>query len=89
MKWLDVRTILALAVGAGVFLFGVIGIIATVQGRSLGGSIPVMVGELLAMIVGGLIGGAALASSREVGPPPPASPSDDDGPDEAYPERRE
>lgn len=79
MKWLDVRVILALVVGAGIFLFGVIGIIATVQGRDLGGSIPIMVGELLAMIVGGLIGGAALATSRD-DPPPPASPSDDDGP---------
>ena len=60
MRWPDVRTILALAVGAGIFLFGVIGIITTVQGRSLGGSIPIMVGELLAMIVGGLIGATAL-----------------------------
>lgn len=78
MKWLDVRVILALVVGAGIFLFGVVGIIATVQGRSLGGSIPIMVGELLAMIIGGLIGGAALASTRD-DPPPPTS-QDDDGP---------
>ena len=78
MKWLDVRVILALTVGAGIFLFGLVGIVAVVQGKQIGTSIPVMVGELLAMIIGGLIGGAALASTRD-DPPPPTS-QDDDGP---------
>jgi hypothetical protein len=65
MKMPDVRTILALTVGAGVVLFGLVGVVAIVQGRTIGDNLPLMVGELLAMIVGGLIGGAALASTQE------------------------
>lgn len=60
MKWPDVRTILALTVALGIFLFGVVGVVAIAQGRSIGDNLPLMVGELLAMIVGGLIGAAAL-----------------------------
>ena len=65
MKMPDVRTILALTVALGIGLFGLVGVVAIAQGRTIGDNLPLMVGELLAMIVGGLIGGAALASSRE------------------------
>lgn len=67
MKWPDVRTILALTVAAGIVLFGVIGVIATLQGRTLGDESVTVTVELLAVIVGGLIGAAALSSGGKNG----------------------
>lgn len=61
MKMPDVKTILALTVALGVFLYGLVGLVAVFQGRGLGDKLPLMIGELLAMIIGGLIGAATLA----------------------------
>ena len=83
MKWPDVPTILALTVGLGIGLFGLVGLVAIAQGRGIGDNLPLMVGELLAMIIGGLIGAAALSgkSDRDTPPDrldsPPPPPHDD------------